>query len=395
MLKAADALFDAGYQVRVVSTRTSGWATDADSALRASRRWQWQTVNYDRSTAPGAWFLSGSRHKAARALANVLASGSPSLVATAFGRVHRELVNAILAEPADLIFGGTAGAIAAVAEAARQSKTAFGIDFEDFHCAEHASPDGDRLNDLARSVMRDAADGASFVTAASEAIASACRDEFGIAAVPINNVFPLPQTAPSTVRRAYREGEFALYWFGQTTSAGRGIEDVVRAIGLTGRSASFTLRGCPTAGYADALTRFAAREAPRARIVFEAPIAPDAMVHACGAFDLGVSAEQTQPRNRGLALSNKALTYPLAGLPVALTDTAGHRPLARDLGAGALVYTPGDSASLAAQMLSLMTDEFRLAQARAASWQAAQQRWHWHHELERGALLAAVEAALS
>ena len=395
MLKAADALFDAGYEVRVVSTCTAGWATEADAVIGASRRWRWRTVNYDRSTAPAAWFLSGSRHKAARVLTNVVASVPQSLVATAFGRVHRELVNAILAEPADLIYGGTAGAIAAVAEAGRRSKTPFAVDFEDFHCAEHAAPEGDLSNDLARSVMRDASDGAAFATAGSEAIALACRDELGITAIPIDNVFPLPQTAPSVADGVHRYEEFAVYWFSQTISAGRGIEDVIRALGLTGRRATFTLRGCSTPDYVEALVTLAAREAPPVRIVIEPPIAPDAMVHACGAFDMGVSAEQPYVRNRELALSNKALTYPLAGLPVALTDTAGHRPLARDLGAGALVFAPGDPESLAAQMLPVMTDESRRAQARAASWHAAQTRWHWDHELERGALLAAVKGALS
>jgi glycosyltransferase involved in cell wall biosynthesis len=395
MLKAADALFDAGYEVRVISTRTSGWASEADAAIGASGRWQWQTVNYDRTASLAAWLVSGSRHKAARVIANAVPAVPRSLVAAAFGRVHRELVNAIIAEPADLIYGGTAGAIAAVAEAGRRKRTAFAVDFEDFHCAEHASPQGDLSNELARVVMRDASDGAAFVTAGSEAIAVACHDELGIPALPIDNVFPLPQIDPSSRSCAERQDEFAAYWFSQTISGDRGIEDVIRAIGLTERQASLTLRGRPAVGYAEALRYFAAREAPRVRIVIKPPIAPEAMVDACAAFDIGVSAEQTQIRNRQLSLANKALTYPLAGLPVALTDTAGHRPLVRDLGAGALVFAPGDPEALAAQLLTLMTDTSRLAEARAASWRAAQTRWHWEHERERGALLSAVRTALS
>ena len=37
-----------------------------------------------------------------------------------------------------------------------------------------------------------------------------------------------------------------------------------------------------------------------------------------------------------------------------------------------------------------MTDRERLAEAGDASWQAARSRWHWEHDLERGALLAAA-----
>src|SRR3954463_12573288 len=143
MLKAADACHQAGYAVRVISTRTNGWSTAADTAIAASRQWTWRFVNYDRSEATTTWLRSGARHKAARAFANLLTSVPASVATLAFARVHRELVDAILDAPADFVYGGTTGAIAAVAEAARRSGTPFAVDFEDFHCAEHeASPEG-------------------------------------------------------------------------------------------------------------------------------------------------------------------------------------------------------------------------------------------------------------
>ena len=394
MLKAADAFHGAGYEVRVVSTSTGGWATKADAELAASRGWSWRVVNYDRAAAPSRWLRTGSRHKAARALAAIMTPVPTRIASAAFARVHRELVNAILEEPADLLYGGTTGALAAVAEAGRKARTPFAVDFEDFHCGEHESPDGDLSNALGRVVMQLASDGAAFVTAGSAAIAAACREELGVDATPVNNVFPLPAAQP--VERTFRSSdEFTVYWFSQTIGAGRGLEDVVRALGLTTRKAMFTLRGCPAAGYVESLRAFASREAPRVRLVIETPIAPGSVVDSCRTFDLGVSAEQGHIRNRQLNLPNKATTYPLAGVPVALTKTPGQEPLARDLGAGALVFTPGDAASLTEQMLPLMTDAARLAEARAASWRAARTRWHWEHERERGVLLAAVANVLS
>ena len=113
MLKAADAFHEEGYRVRVISTRTTGWATAADADIAALRDWQWRVVNYDRAEAPATWLRSGARHKAARALAALVNPVPRTVAAAAFGRVHRELVNAILEEPADLIYGGTTGAIAA------------------------------------------------------------------------------------------------------------------------------------------------------------------------------------------------------------------------------------------------------------------------------------------
>jgi len=394
MLKAADAFHAVGYRVRVVSASTGGWATKADAALVASRGWSWHVVNYDPAAAPSTWFRTGSRYRAARALAAIMTPVPTRVASAAFARVHRELVTAILEEPADLLYGGTTGAIAAVAEAGRKARMPFAVDFEDFHCGEHESPEGDLSNALGRVVMQLASDGAAFVTAGSAAIATACREELGVDATSINNVFPLPPGQP--VEQTFRSSdEFAVYWFSQTIGAGRGLEDVVRALGLTTHKAMFTLRGCPAGDYVERLRAFAAREAPRVRLIIEPPVAPESVVDSCRTFDLGVSAEQGHIRNRQLNLPNKAATYPLAGVPVALTNTPGQEPLARDLGVGGLVFTPGDAASLAEQMQSLMTDATRLAEARAASWRAARMRWHWEHERERGALLATVANVVS
>jgi hypothetical protein len=395
MLKAADAFHAAGYRVRMISTRTAGWTTAADAAIAASRDWEWRVVSYDRSESPATWLRSGARHKAARAFANLVTSVPPSVATAAFARVHRELVDAILEEPADLVYGGTTGAIAAAAEAGRRSGGAFAVDFEDYHCAEHESPEGDLSNSLGGLVMRWASDGAAFVTAGSAAIARACHDELGIAAIPINNVFPLPASAPDHANRADRQQAFSVYWFSQTIGANRGLEDIVHALGLTARPASLTLRGCAAPGYLERLRATAAAVAPRLDLHVVAPSPPAGMVDACRSFDLGVSAEQGHIRNRLLNLPNKATTYPLAGLPVALTDTPGQRPLADDLGDGALLFSPGDHATLAGKILPLMTDRDRLARAGDASWDAARRRWHWEHALERGALLSAVRSALA
>src|SRR5882672_11962805 len=51
MLKAADALAGAGYDVRVVSTNHTPWAAAADRKVLATRAWASTVVDYDRDTA--------------------------------------------------------------------------------------------------------------------------------------------------------------------------------------------------------------------------------------------------------------------------------------------------------------------------------------------------------
>ena len=121
MLKSADALADAGHDVHVVATRHEPWAVDADVDVRSRRSWPLTVVDYRRG-AGGTYWRSGIRYRASRMLSAAIGPERLplALAARAFGRVHSELVKAASAEPADLIYGGTTGGLAAVAVAARR-----------------------------------------------------------------------------------------------------------------------------------------------------------------------------------------------------------------------------------------------------------------------------------
>jgi hypothetical protein len=391
MLKAADALHGAGYDVRVISTSQTPWAMAADRELIARRGWRWEAIAHDRRAAPLRWLSTGVRQRVAETIARRAMSVAPqSIVAAAFSRMHPELVRAILREPCDFIYGGTSGALAAVAEAARRSGTPFGIDIEDFHCGEHGNSAWGALRDsLAAQIMTDTVRGARFVTAGSAAIGRACEERFDIQPLTINNVFPLPD-APAPTRGT---GDLRLYWFSQTVGAGRGLEEVIAAAGRARLQAELHLRGIVAGDYLTSLRALAARTAPALRIVHHAPEHPDTVVAGCRAFDVGLAVEQGEPLNRALGLPNKTLTYPLAGLAMVITNTVGQRPVAKDLGEHAIVYEPGDIDPLAEGLSRWAGDRRALGRAKDAAWEAARCRWHWEHPQERDRFLAAVAAA--
>ena len=152
----------------------------------------------------------------------------------------------------------------------------------------------------------------------------------------------------------------------------------------------------PQAGYLEALSALAAAHAPRVEVVHLAPAPPDAMVRAVArGYDVGLSLEQMTPRNRQLCLTNKAFTYILAGVAVAITDTPGQHALAVDLGRAAALVPAGDVDALAGAFARWAGDPAALDCAKRTAWQAAARRWHWEHEAERGALLALVRQALA
>src|SRR3989442_5795532 len=395
MLKAADALDEAGYAVRVVSANFMSWAADADRRVRARRRWRSTVVDYQRDTAAARWFITGARFRAAQVAASRLGARRPKgLAVAAFSRIHCELVSAILSEDADLVYGGKTGAIAAVAEAARRMGRPFAVDFEDFHCGEQRDdPAGRIVNELADIIMRDVARDAAFITAGSAAIADACAARFGVRPIAVHNTFELPTEAPRW--NGHAAGPLRMYWFSQTIGPPRGLEDVVAAAGLIGRPCELHVRGVPAAGYIESLQVLVTSLAPKLTLIRHEPIDPDVLVDTCRGFDVGLAPEQMAVPNQELALSNKSLTYPLAGVPVVITETPGQRALARDLGAGAVCYRPGDVASLAGGLARWFDDPDVLRAAGAASWEAARRRWHWRHPEECGALVAAVARVVS
>jgi hypothetical protein len=314
------------------------------------------------------------------------------VAARAFSRIHDELVEAAVAAPADLVYGGTTGGLAATREAAERLRVPYGVDLEDFYLGEFDADErlGRRLTAIVeRQVLRRA----RFLTAASAPIADAYVRAYGVSPVTIHNTFPLPVTAPDPEPSA--GPGLRLYWFSQTIGPGRGLEDAVAAMGLARIPGELHLRGRAISEYLEGLRRFAAKSAPGLRVVQHDPAPPDAMVDLCRGYDVGLALEQAVVLNSSLCLSNKAFTYVLAGLAVALTDTLGHRALAEDLGEGALVYQPGDVATLSAGLGRWANNKALLARAMAAGWEAAKRRWHWEHPLERGALLEATASALA
>jgi glycosyltransferase involved in cell wall biosynthesis len=395
MLKAADAIATMGHRVRVVATRHEPWATDADVDVRTRRSWPLTVVDYSRATGGATYWTSGFRYRSTRALTEIIGAGRApfAAVARAFGRVHPELVRAAVAEPTDLFYGGTTGALAAVAEAGRRRSVPYAIDFEDLHSAE-ASGDGAVLaGALARRVERRVLEGATFVTTSSDAIASAYHDAYGASPVVVANTFPLPPTTPDFHRRD--PTRLRVYWFSQTIGPGRGLEDAIAALGVAGVRAELTVRGRAQDGYIERLRALASSTAPQTTLVHAQPAPPDAMVDLARGFDVGLALEQMTPRNRQLCVTNKAFTYILAGVAVAISDTPGQHALGRDLGAAAALVPPGDVGALAAALRQWAADGASLDRAKRCAWQAACQRWHWEDESQRGRLMQLVDRALA
>ena len=395
MLKAADALAAADYDVRVVATLHEPWATDADAEVRSRRAWPVTVVDYRRHEGAATYWTTGLQQRAARSAARAAGVDRVpfAVVARAFGRVHGALVRAVLAEPSDLIYGGTTGALAAIADAGRRSGTPYGVDLEDFHSGETSGPDAPFVDALARRVERSVLRDAVFVTTSSEAIAAEYKRVHDVDAAVIHNTFPLPPRPPDFVRADPSLVRF--YWFSQTIGPGRGLEQAVEAIGRAGTPSELTLVGRPHGSFLDDLRARAGQQAPSLRILHRPPAPPDAMIDLVRGHDIGLALDASPPRNREICLTNKALTYILGGAAVLMADTEGQHDLGVDLGRGARLENLHDGDALAAAIARWAGDPAALDCAKRTAWHAACRRWHFDHEAERGVLYRLVSEALA
>jgi hypothetical protein len=391
MVKVADALAEADYDVSVVSTQFIEWADQADRAIISSRwsRWRWTTVDYRKRGARARATLTALRMRAVKQFtrARGLEKISIGTAARIRERVFPELVAAAVSTRPSLIYGG-GSALAATAAAAKRANVPFALDLEDFHSAQ--DPDG-RYSGITEKIEREVLPQASLLTAGSTAIADAYHSAYGLDVVPIHNVFPLPSIAPTP--REW-DGTLRLYWFGQTIGAGRGLEETIRAAGRSGVPTELTIRGNPRQDFIRDLNTLAAEAAPQLTLTLTGPASPDDMVDLCRPYDVGIAVENPEGHNQALALSNKSLTYILAGLAVAINDTPGQHEFAVDLGEGALII-PGRDIDVVARGLKRWSDDPEsLHRAKLASWDAAVRRWNWDNPEECRRMVDAVGAVL-
>jgi hypothetical protein len=392
MLKAADALHGAGYQVRVVSTRHVEWAWRTDQDVKHRRPWTWQVVDYDRSSARFRQLASGARFRAAQVTATTLGPERVPLDVgvRGYSRVHDELVDAIASERCDFVYGGTTGALAAVADGAKRLGVPFGLDLEDVHTAEQQGAGSALAHALAGRIESDVLPRATFLTAGSPLIADAYRSTYGVRPATIHNTFSL-----NFGSAASGGGPLRMYWFSQTLGPGRGLDDVVSAAGRAGIHAELHLRARQTPGYAAHLAGLQSAVAPLLKVVHHEPAPPDSMVELAQGYDVGLSVEEPLVLNRQVCLGNKIFTYLAAGVPLIMSATPAQTSLADEVGAAASLYECGNVDALSDILLRWAGDGGMRCLASTAARTAAQRRWHWEHPDDRGALLALFRDALS
>jgi glycosyltransferase involved in cell wall biosynthesis len=394
LVKEADALHEAGHEVQVLCSHMIPWAEAADTELLQTRPWRCTYVGGDFNGKSGEYWRTRLRHGMARRLPLAWPL-SDRLQRYAACRVLPELAGAAKRAQADLYIAHYTGALVAAADAARVNGALFGFDAEDFESGSYALAAGPSSMDrLVEAFERRYLPRSAYMTAASPGIAEAYRAKYGIPLpTTILNVFPLAER-PRELQAMPPDGPLRLYWFSQTIGLGRGLEDVIQAMGqLKGCNIELHLRGRWAVGYKEALFSLATTAGVLHQQIYSHDPEPQSeMIRLAAIHDVGLALERKDTENHDLCIANKIFTYLLGGNAVIATATSGQRLIMETIGDAGLSYEPGDVNALARGLRLWYENRNILQKARQESWDWGTRRFNW--DLEKKKLVHQVEVVL-
>lgn len=395
LVKEADALSGAGYDVCVIAPRFSDWGEQADAEF-ATRPWRVvERPAFGPRSPRTTRLLEIARRLLASAAVRGLGVTSPWIVGAACHPVVPALVSAAKRHPADLYIGHLVAGLPAAAIAAAHYGTRYAFDAEDFHPGDYADEGRFELERrLIRLIEERYLPGAAYVSAAAPMIAQAYRDAYGIdLPATIHNVFPLAHAPSEATPRGVTAPGPSVYWISQTIGPRRGLECAVRAIAIAKAKPHLYLRGNPAPGFVEELQRIAGEAGSSGRVHVLPRAVPSEMERIAATYDIGLAGEVGDTLNRRLALTNKQFTYLLAGVPVVMSDTPAHKAFSLGIEACVRIFRTDDPRSLARAMDELLNSPETLAEARMQAFELGQTRFNW--EAEQHVLLDAVARALN
>jgi glycosyltransferase involved in cell wall biosynthesis len=383
LLKEADALADAGYEVTVLYSYWNAWGAAFDSQLLPTKKWKAICAGGNPEQDKLTYFLSRLFYKIANKIK------SKSLIEFAVARPAYYLIREAKKHQADLYIGHNLGALPAVVIAAKANNKPCGFDAEDFHRNE-TSDDANNADVLLKSQIEDKyLPQLNYFSTSSPQIADAYKTLYpALNPIVLLNVF---RSDDRVKNRQVAGGPIKLFWFSQTIGANRGLQDVVGALRLLDK-AHFELHILGSTqhsdpAFIDELTNSGIS------LTFQKPVHPDELTAFAAQFDIGLALEPGFAMNNNLALSNKIFTYMQAGLAIIASNTAAQQDLLKTNPSIGYAYPKGNITALAAILSSYHTNRSQLTYNQNEALRLAHEQYNW--EMESQKFLDLVRQTLS
>ncbi|MCC8425737.1 glycosyltransferase [Mucilaginibacter sp. UR6-11] len=374
LIKEADSLCDAGYDVTVLYAYWNDWGTVFDRQLIPLKKWKAVRIAGDPQQQKSTYLFSKITHRAAKYINRV--TGGKLFTNIAIARSAGLLKEAAKKHRADLYIAHNLGALPSAASAAKLYNKVCGFDAEDFHRYE-TSDDSNNAEVMLKTKIEDQyLPQVNYFTTSSPQIAEAYQQLYPqLKPVVLLNVFPKIETATKKVEK---KGPVKLFWFSQTIGPNRGIDDAVKALQLLNKTDfELHLLGKLPPGSEKFISSLIDSDI---NLQIHNPVPPDELAGFASQFDIGLALEPGFSINNNIALSNKLFTYMQAGLAIVASDTTAQHDFMTKNATIGHVYPKGDVGVMAAILRNYHQHSAQLANAQNEALRLAKQQYNWETE---------------
>ncbi len=344
LVKEADALVEAGYDVEVIYQYWNDWGTVLDQSLLANKKWSYKRIGGSPSAQKTIYFFTRLQHKIAKNLIKYFGSKAnfPEL---AIGRCTSLLIEEAKRNKASLYIAHNLAALPAAVRAAEYHQVKSGFDAEDFHRHEVSDIPTSLEVTLSSFIEDKYLPRIDYLTTASPLISDAYHKLYpNLNPLTILNVFPKQDIkVNNTVHSPLK-----LFWFSQNIGLERGLEQIIEAMGsLQNNTIELHLLGAINVSTISALKQVMVDKGlNKNTIFFYQPIAASEIFNFAAQFDIGLATEIGSPKNRDLCLTNKVFTYIHAGLAIVASDTSAQKQLMMKFNEMGSIYERNDTNTL-------------------------------------------------
>jgi glycosyltransferase involved in cell wall biosynthesis len=376
LVRSADALAGAGFDVVVVTTRFAKRLLPHDEPP-AEQAWRHVFVDMgDSILGKFRWQLGRTRRKIT--LSVMKQFSLPLLVRRACTYVGPELASLASRQQAALYIAHTHLVLPSAADAARRSGAKLAFDAEDL-LAECSHEVVQMMREIEERFIPEC----SFVSTMSQAAAERLRETLQLPFLPLvlHNTPSLKERrglSPPDERPV--SDKLSIYWFGQTIGRHSCAEQVLRALPLLSKPARLVLRGSPDVAYITELKALAASLGLEGSLEILPRAASTDMVRLAAEHDVLLGSQPSAEPFHQMAVGNKVFTGLMAGLVLALTETIAHRKLFKEMPGCGFLFPNRDHVALAERLNELTSAPEKFAAAKSASWRLGEKRFNWEIE---------------
>jgi hypothetical protein len=384
LVKEADALANAGYDVSVIFAYWNFWGNEFTKKLLSEKKWKAICVGGDPVDKPFIYFVSRVIYNTARFIVKKI--GPVNYFAElAASRSSFFLIRAAKKQKADLYIAHYPGALAPCIKAAAKNAAKCGFDAEDFHRQEIDDNTSSFNFKIAKHLEDKYLSKVDYITASSPQIAAAYHQLY-INKTPVTILNVSHSNNQITVRAINTTDPVKLFWFSQTIGHNRGIDTVVNALQSIKTNFELHLLGHITNEDKKEFLQNISL-ADDSNIYFHEPIPPDELTAFAAQFDIGLALEPGFCKNNNLALSNKIFTYLQAGLTIVASDTIAQKHFLEHHPEVGEIYRRDNIPSLTNILTNYQLNRESLFNACKASLKLGTEKLNWENESKRFLLL--------